>query len=65
MRGFKRAAELFGMSVEEVRNRVTISGALEIGRLPGIVQVSMQVPLSALERIGLDELVVEHYNLPY
>lgn len=65
MRGFERAAKLFGMSLEEVRNRVTISGAVEIGRLPGIVQVSMQVPLSALEKIGIDEIVVKHYGLPY
>ena len=65
MRGFERAAKLFGMSVEEVRNRVTISGAVEIGRLPGIVQISMQAPLSALEKIGIDEIVVKHYKLPY
>ena len=65
MRGFERAAKLFGMSLEEVRNRVTISGAVEIGRLPGIVQVSIQVPLSALEKIGIDEIVVKHYELPY
>ena len=65
MRGFERAAKLFGMSIEEVRNRVTISGAVEIGRLPGIVQVSMQVPLSILEKIGIDELVVEHYKLSF
>ncbi|RLF78619.1 acetamidase, partial [Thermococci archaeon] len=58
-------AKLFGMSIEEVRNRVTISGAVEIGRLPGIVQVSMQVPLSILEKIGIDELVVEHYKLSF
>ncbi|MCD6188605.1 MAG: hypothetical protein J7J97_00185 [Thermococcus sp.] len=38
---------------------------VEIGRLPGIVQVSMQVPLSALEKIGIDEIVVKHYELPY
>ena len=65
MRGFERAAKLFGMSLEEVKNRVTISGAVEIGRLPGIVQVSMQVPLSALEKIRIDEIVVKHYELPY
>jgi len=65
MRGFERVAKLFGMSIEEVRNRVTISGAVEIGRLPGIVQVSMQVPLSILEKIGIDELVVEHYKLSF
>ncbi|NOY11755.1 MAG: acetamidase [Archaeoglobi archaeon] len=64
-RGFERAAKLFGMRLEEVLNRVTITGAVEIGRLPGIVQVSMQVPLRILERLGIAELAVEHYRLPY
>jgi len=33
--GVARAAELLGMTVDEVKNRATISGAVEIGRLPG------------------------------
>ena len=64
-RGFERASKLFGMSYEEVLNRVTISGAVEIGRLPGIVQVSLQVPIKILERLGLADLAVKHYKLPY
>ncbi|MGC9148931.1 MAG: hypothetical protein ACP5GI_05780 [Sulfolobales archaeon] len=64
-RGFERASKLFGMSYEEVLNRVTISGAVEIGRLPGIVQVSLQVPIRILERLGLADLAVKHYKLPY
>ncbi|MEM0460488.1 MAG: hypothetical protein QXZ31_11515, partial [Thermofilaceae archaeon] len=64
-RGFERAARLFGMSVEEVRNRVTVTGAVEIGRLPGIVQVSLQVPIRILEKLGIAEIVVKHYGLPY
>jgi acetamidase/formamidase len=64
-RGFERAARLFGMKYEEVLNRVTITGGVEIGRLPGIVQISMQVPIRVLEKIGIAELVVKHYSLPY
>lgn len=64
-RGFERAAKLFGMRLEEVLNRVTITGAVEIGRLPGIVQVSMQVPLRTLEKLGIADMAVEHYTLPY
>ena len=64
-RGFERAAKLFGMSIEEVLNRVTITGAVEIGRLPGIVQVSMQVPIRTLEKLGIADIVVKHYKLPY
>jgi acetamidase/formamidase len=63
--GFQRAANLFEMSVEEVRNRVTIAGAVEIGRLPGIVQVSMQVPLRALKKLGLSNRVSKYYGLTY
>lgn len=63
--GFRRAARLFNMRVEEVKNRVTITGAVEVGRLPGIVQVTMQVPLSVLEKLGLADLVIKHYGLPY
>jgi len=61
--GFERTALLLGMTVEEVRNRVTISGAVEIGRLPGMVQVSIQAPLNALEKIGIDDIVTSHYHL--
>ncbi len=64
-KGFERAANLLGMRLEEVLNRVTITGAVEIGRLPGIVQVSMQVPIKILEKLGIADLAVEHYGLPY
>jgi acetamidase/formamidase len=64
-RGFRRAAKLFKMSIEEVKNRVTISGAIEIGRLPGIVQVSMQVPIRILEKLGIDDIVIKQYKLPF
>jgi hypothetical protein len=50
------------MSSEEVLNRVTISGSVEIGRLPGVVTVSMLVPMSKLEELGLAELVKEQYG---
>jgi len=64
-KGFQRAAHLFAMSGAEVRNRVTIAGAVEIGRLPGIVQVSLQVPMRALEKLGIANMVSKHYRLPY
>jgi acetamidase/formamidase len=63
--GFRRAAKLFDMSIEEVRNRVTVTGAVEIGRLPGIVQVNMQVPIRVLEKLGLANIAIKHYKLPY
>jgi acetamidase/formamidase len=63
--GFERTAKLLGMTIGEVRNRVTVSGAVEIARLPGMVQVSIQAPVAALERAGLAELVASHYRLKF
>jgi len=63
--GFMRAAKILGMSIEEIRNRVTISGAVEIGRLPGIVQVSLQASIKTLEKLGIADIVIKHYKLPY
>ena len=64
-KGFERAAKLFNMKLEEVLNRVTIAGAVEIGRLPGIVQISMQVPVRILEKLGIADTAIKHYKLPY
>lgn len=61
--GVTRLAELFGISKEEVLNRVTISGAVEIGRLPGIVAVTMLVPMPWLKKLNLVKLVREQYGL--
>jgi acetamidase/formamidase len=59
--GLRRAAELLGMSVPEVMNRATISGAIEIGRAPGVVQVTFRAPVTALEACGLLGYAMEQY----
>ncbi|GAB4262888.1 MAG: acetamidase/formamidase family protein [Deferrisomatales bacterium] len=61
--GVARLAELLGVGKEEVMNRVTISGAVEIGRLPGVVTVTALAPLARLTELGLGELVREQYAL--
>ncbi|MEI7846433.1 MAG: acetamidase/formamidase family protein [Chloroflexota bacterium] len=61
--GLKRAADLFEMSVPEVKNRATITGAIEIGRAPGVVQITFRVPLARLEKAGLLPLVRAQYGL--
>jgi acetamidase/formamidase len=58
----ERAARLLDMSVHEVRNRGTITGAVEIGRLPGFVQLNLLVPRERLERVGIAELVESAYG---
>lgn len=61
--GVARLADLLHMTSEEVMNRVTISGAVEIGRLPGVVTVTALVPMSKLAELGLAELVKAQYGL--
>jgi formamidase len=61
--GLRRAAELLSLTVPEVMNRATITGAIEIGRHPGVVQVTFLAPLPALEKAGLLPFVQEQYGL--
>jgi acetamidase/formamidase len=60
--GLARAAELLGLSVPEVMNRATIAGAIEIGRHPGVVQVTFRAPAERLEACGLLRYAVEQYG---
>jgi acetamidase/formamidase len=60
--GLQRAAELLSMEVPEVMNRATISGAIEIGRHPGVVQVTFRAPLERLEARGLLPYVHDQYG---
>ena len=61
--GLQRAADLLGMTVPEVRNRATINGAIEIGRAPGVIQVTFLAPLSRLDAVGLGKYAREQYGL--
>lgn len=58
-----RAAGVLQMTPAEVRNRCTISGSVEIGRLPGVIQLTMLAPLARLDAIGLGGLVRRQYGL--
>lgn len=61
--GLQRAAWLLEMSVPEVKNRATITGAIEIGRNPGVVQVTFRAPLDRLEKRGLLPFVRDQYGV--
>ena len=61
--GLERAAALLGMSVPEVKNRATITGAIEIGRNPGVVQVTFRAPLAKLASLGLLPYVRDQYGI--
>jgi formamidase len=60
--GLARTAKLLGMSDGEVRNRVTITGAVEIGRAPGVVTISIMAPVKRLQELGIAHLVKEQYR---
>jgi acetamidase/formamidase len=60
--GLARAAHLLEMSVPEVKNRATITGAIEIGRNPGVVQVTFRAPRERLERVGLLRFALDQYS---
>jgi acetamidase/formamidase len=60
--GLARAARILDMTVEEVKNRATITGGIEIGRHPGVVQVTFRAPVGRLERLGLKPFLNEQYG---
>jgi formamidase len=61
--GLERAARLLDMEVPEVKNRATITGAIEIGRHPGVVQVTFRAPVDRLEDRGLMPYVRDQYGV--
>ena len=61
--GLERAAALLEMTIPEVKNRASITGAIEIGRHPGVVQVTFRAPLEALDRPGLLPFVRDQYGI--
>jgi acetamidase/formamidase len=60
--GLARAAELLDMTVPEVKNRATVTGAIEIGRHPGVVHVTFRAPVDRLEARGLLNYARELYG---
>jgi len=60
--GLARAARALEMTLAEVKNRATITGGIEIGRHPGVVQVTFRAPLKNLERLGLKTFLEEQYG---
>jgi acetamidase/formamidase len=61
--GLERAAALLDMSVAEVKNRATINGAIEIGRHPGVIQVTFLSPKERLRACGLLNFADEQYQM--
>ena len=55
-------ANLVKLPIAEVRNRATITGGVEIGRLPGLVIVTAQFPKSVLKHARLFKYVKHQYD---
>jgi acetamidase/formamidase len=60
--GLARMAALTGYSIAEVKNRATITGDIQIGRLPGVVQVTMLTPATVLEKLKLLNIYQRQYQ---
>lgn len=60
--GLERAAKLLEIDVPEVMNRATITGAIDIGRNPGVVTVTFLVPVTLLEQSKLADIVQSYYE---
>jgi hypothetical protein len=60
---FDRATKLLDMSEGEVRARCTFTGGVQIGRLPGVIQLDMLAPLDLLDDRGLGEVAREQYGV--
>ncbi|MEK5230396.1 acetamidase/formamidase family protein [Lysinibacillus sp. FSL K6-0232] len=58
----QRAAKLFDMSEPEVLNRTTITGSIEIGRHPGVVTATLQVPKAILKKVRILKTVKKQYD---
>lgn len=62
--GLDRAAKITGIPRDEILNRATIAGSIEISRLPGVVRVTFMCPMSIIDKLGIGHLVREQYGLP-
>jgi formamidase len=61
--GLQRAEDLTGLPYDEILNRATIAGSIEISRLPGVVRVTFACPMSVLDRLGLGGIAREQYGI--
>jgi formamidase len=59
--GVNRMAKLLNITPEAVKNWVTLTGGVEIGRLPGTVTVTMMAPVGQLRQLGIAHLAEEQY----
>lgn len=59
----ERSAKLLSCTKEEIMNRCTIMGSIEIGRHPGVVTATFKAPKKKLEELGLLKYINNKYHL--
>ncbi len=57
-----RMSILTNMSIEEVKNRLTICGGIEVGRMPGLIVATAQFPKTVLKQAKVFKIARKQYN---
>lgn len=60
--GLARAAAVTGLPLDEILNRATIAGSIEISRLPGVVRVTFLCPNAIIRKLGIAHLIARQYG---
>lgn len=60
--GMERASKVLGISLPEVMNRSTITGSIDVGRLPGVATVTFLAPVDKLKKAGIYSFIKEQYG---
>lgn len=58
----ERASHATGLNASELRNRATVTGSVDIGRISGVVYITMMLPEEILDRMGIAPIVQTHYQ---
>ncbi len=53
-----RAESITGLIRSELKNRATVAGSVDIGRVSGVVYISMMLPESVLKRMKISDYIV-------
>lgn len=58
----ERAANLLELPIDEIKNRATLAGSIEIGRFPGVVTATVQIPKTILKNCRIYKPIKRQYD---
>ncbi len=61
--GIERASKILTMSKDEVKIRATITGGVEVARLPGVITLTLLVEKQDIESMGISKFINKQYKL--